>query len=188
VNADPPPPRFWAPAFGLAALFGLLGPAIGGALAIPLAFAFAAPTDVDIVSNIGWVAAAIGHAFVLIPAYLLGLGPAIGAGLVYALADSAAPERAPRALIAAAIGALFAYALVLALISLGAFVVGMIGEGWREMLCDWIGSPFTEEGGEALTRAIVISGAAAALVCSLAASLLGLTTRTPATTARAAPR
>ena len=59
-------------------------------------------------SNIGWVAAAIGHAFILIPAYLFGLGPAIGAGLVYALADSAAPERAPRALIAAAIGALFA--------------------------------------------------------------------------------
>ena len=36
----------------------------------------------------------------------------------FSLADSAAPERAPRALIAAAIGALFAYALVLALISL----------------------------------------------------------------------
>ena len=65
----------------------------------PLAFAFAAPSSVDVVSNIGWVAAAIGHAFILIPAYLFGLGPAIGAGLVYALADSAAPERAPRALV-----------------------------------------------------------------------------------------
>jgi hypothetical protein len=54
------------------------------------------------------------------------------------------------------------------------------------MLSDWIGSPFAEEGGEALTRAIVISGAAAAFVCSLAASLLGLTTRAPAATARSA--
>src|ERR1700683_5773619 len=49
VNADPPPPRFWAPALGLVALFGLLGPAVGGALAIPLAFAFAAPSRVDVV-------------------------------------------------------------------------------------------------------------------------------------------
>ena len=188
MNADPPPPRFWPPALGLVALFGLLGPAVGGALAIPLAFAFAVPSSVDVVSNIGWVAAAIGHGFILIPAYLFGLGPAIGAGLVYALADSAAPERAPRALIAAAIGALFAYVLVLALISLGAFIVGMIGEGWREMLSDWIGSPFAEEGGGALTEAIVVSGAAAAFVCSLAASLLGLTTRAPMTTARSAPK
>ena len=78
--------------------------------------------------------------------------------------------------------------LVLALISLGAFIVGMIGEGWRDMLSDWIGSPFEEEGGGALTEAIVVSGAAAAFVCSLAASLLGLTTRAPMTTARSAPK
>ena len=183
MNSQPSPQRFWAPALGLVALFGLLGPAVGGALAVPLAFVLAAPSDTSVVSNIGWVAAAIGHAFILIPAYIFGLGPAIAAGLVYALADSAAPARAPRALIAAAIGALFAYALVLALISVGTFIVGMIGEQWRDMLSDWIGSPFEEEGGEALTEAIVVSGAAAAFVCSLAASLLGLTTRarSPAT-------
>jgi len=183
MNAEPPPQRFWAPAFALVALFGLLGPAVGGALAVPLAFVLAAPSDTSVVSNIGWVAAAIGHAFILIPAYVFGLGPAIAAGLVYALADSAAPARAPRALIAAAIGALFAYALVIALISVGTFIVGMIGEQWRDMLSDWIGSPFAEEGGEALTEAIVVSGAAAAFICSLAASLLGLTTRarSPAT-------
>ena len=184
MNAAPPPPPFWAPALGLVALFSLLGPAVGGALAIPLAFAFAAPSNADVVSNIGWVGAAIGHAFVLIPAYLFGLGPAIGAGLVYALADSAAPERAPRALIAAAIGALFAYALVL--ISLGNFVAGMIGEGWRDMMSDWIGSPFAEEGASALTEAIVVSGAAAAFVCSLAANLLGLTTRANSASPRGA--
>jgi hypothetical protein len=177
MNAEPPPKRFWAPAFGLVALFGLLGPAVGGALAIPLAFAFTASSNAEVVSNIGWVAAAIGHAFIFIPAYVFGLGPAIGAGLVYALADSAAPERAPRALIAAAIGGVFAYALVAALISLGNFVVTMIGEGWRDMASDWIGSPFAEEGGSALSEAIVVSGAAAAFVCSLTASLLGLTTR-----------
>jgi hypothetical protein len=188
MNAAPRPRRFWGPALGLVALFGLLGPAVGGALAIPLAFAFTASSNAEVVSNIGWVAAAIGHAFILIPAYVFGLGPAIGAGLVYALADFAAPERAPRALIAAAIGALFGYGLVLALISLGAFIVGMIGEGWREMLSDWIGSPFDEEGGGALTEAIVVSGAAAAFVCSLAASLLGLTTRAPSTTARSAAK
>jgi hypothetical protein len=188
VNSESTPPRFWAPALGIVALFGLLGPAVGGALAIPLAFVLAAPDNTEVVGNIGWVAAAIGHAFILIPAYLFGLGPAVGAGLVYALADSAAPERAPRALIAAAIGALFAWALVLALISLGNFVAGMIGAGWRETLNDWIGSPFAEEGGEALTRAIIVSGAAAAFVCSLAATLLGLTTRTrPARARSAAP-
>jgi hypothetical protein len=178
MNAEPPRQRFWGPAFGLVALFGLLGPAVGGALAVPLAFAFTASSNAEVVSNIGWVAAAIGHAFILIPAYVFGLGPAIGAGLVYALADSAAPERAPRALIAAAIGGVFAYALVAALISLGNFVVTMIGEGWRDMASDWIGSPFAEEGGSALTEAIVVSGAAAAFACSLTASLLGLTTRT----------
>ena len=68
-------PRFWAPALGLVALFGLLGPAVGGALAIPLAFFLAAPSDTSVVGNIGWVAAAIGHAFILIPAYVFGLGP-----------------------------------------------------------------------------------------------------------------
>jgi hypothetical protein len=177
MNAEPRPQRFWAPAFGLVALFGLLGPAVGGALAVPLAFAFTASSNAEVVSNIGWVAAAVGHAFILIPAYVFGFWPAIGAGLVYALADSAAPERAPRALIAAAIGGLFAYALVFALISLGNFAVGMIGEGWREMASDWIGSPFAEDGGSAVTEAIVVSGAAAAFVCSLTASLLGLTTR-----------
>ena len=80
-------------------------------------------------------------------------------------------------MIAAAIGALFAYALVLALISLGNFVVTTIGEGWWDMASDWIGSPFAEDGGSAVTEAIVVSGAAAAFVCSLTASLLGLTTR-----------
>jgi hypothetical protein len=62
----------------------------------------------------------------------------------------------------------------------------MIGEGWRDTLSDWIGSPFAEEGGAPLTQAIVLSGAAAAFVCSLAASLLGLTTRPRMTTARSA--
>lgn len=171
---------------GLVALFALLGPAVGGAIAIPLAFVLADPSSVEVVNNIGWVAAAIGHAFVLIPAYVFGFGPAVATGAVYALADSAAPERAPRTLIAAAIGALFGYALVLFLIWLQSSIVGMIGEGWRDTLSDWIGSPFAEEGGAPLTQAIVLSGAAAAFVCSLAASLLGLTTRPRMTTARSA--
>ena len=46
-----------------------------------------------------------------------------------------------------------------------------------DMASDWIGSPFAEDGGGAVTEAIVVSGAAAAFVCSLTASLLGLTTR-----------
>jgi len=177
MNSAPPPRPFWGPALGIVVLFALLGPAVGGALAVPLAFVLAAPSDTSVVTNIGWVAAAVGHAFILIPAYVFGLGPAIAAGIVYALADSAAPPRAPRALLAAAIGAVFAYALVAALVSLGAFFLGMVGDQVGDMLSDWIGSPFSEDGGDALRNAIVISGAAAAFVCSLAASLLGLTTR-----------
>ncbi len=149
------PPRFWGPAFGLVALFALLGPAVGGAVAVPLAFALGATDATTVASNIGWVAAAIGHAIVLVPAYALGLGPAICAGLVYAIADSAAPPGAPRVLIAAAIGALFAYALVFALVSLGGALLGMAGEGLREALGDWVGSPFAEDDGDVLTQVIV---------------------------------
>jgi hypothetical protein len=177
VPTAPPTRRFWAPAFGLVALFGLLGPAIGGAVAIPLVFALETADAVSLANNIGWVAAAIGHAFVLVLAYVFGLGPAIGAGLVYAIADSAAPPRAPRSLLGAAIGALFAYALIAGLIWLGTQLVGTIGDEWRAMLSDWIGSPFSEEGGDVLTKAVVISGAVAGLVCAMTASLMGLTTR-----------
>ena len=43
--------------------------------------------------HIGWIAGLIGHAFALIPAYVLGLLPAAFTGLAYALYDAWAPAR-----------------------------------------------------------------------------------------------
>ena len=55
-----------------------------------------------------------GHALGLIAAYIVGVGPAAATGFLYALWDAVAPERAPRALVAALIGGLIVYGLALA--------------------------------------------------------------------------
>ena len=60
-------------------LFALLGPAVGGAVFIPVALTLEAGTDAA--SHMGWIAGLIGHAFALIPAYLVGFLPAAFTGL-----------------------------------------------------------------------------------------------------------
>jgi hypothetical protein len=176
MNAAPPPPRgFFLPAFGLVVLFALLGPAVGGAVFIPVALMGEA--GADSAPHIGWIAGLIGHAFALIPAYLVGFWPAAFTGLVYALYDAWAPAFAPRALGAALIGALVAHGLYLALMSLGGtmqvWVEGDFGTAIGDMVQDWTAGEFDVS----LYRALVVSGAAAGLVCAMIAGLLGLSVR-----------
>ena len=103
---------FFIPMIGLVLLFAALGPAIGGALFIPLSIAFKAPTDLETIGLMVLVGTVFGHAFGLIAAYIVGVAPAAATGFLYALWDAAAPERAPRALVAALIGGLIVYGLL----------------------------------------------------------------------------
>ena len=166
---------FFLPAFGIVVVFALLGPAVGGAVFIPVAMALEAGADAA--PHIGWIAGLIGHAFALIPAYVLGLWPAMLTGFCYALYDAWAPGWAPRALGAALIGALFAHALYMALMSAGSgisfWIEGDFGDGVSDMVSDWTSGEFDE----GLYRALLLAGAASGLVCAMAAQLLGLSTR-----------
>jgi hypothetical protein len=165
---------FFLPALGLVVLFAVLGPAVGGAVFIPVAMTLEAGTDAA--PNIGWIAGLIGHAFALIPAYLLGFLPAALTGLVYALYDGWAPAWAPRALGAALIGALCAHGLYLWLMWAGAtagvWIQSDFGDGVSDMVADWSAGEFDV----GLYRALVFAGAASGLVCAMAAGLLGLST------------
>ena len=176
VPAPPPPPRgFFLPALGLIALFAIAGPAVGGAVFIPVALTLEAGSDAA--PQIGWIAGLIGHAFALIPAYLIGVWPAAFTGLVYALYDAWAPGWAPRALGAALIGALTAHGLYLGLLSVGGtmqvWVESDFGTGIGDMVQDWTAGEFDV----GLYRALVLSGAAAGFVCAMAGRLLGLSVR-----------
>ena len=163
---------FFLPALGIVVLFALLGPAVGGAVFIPVAMALEAGTDAA--THMGWIAGLIGHAYALIPAYVLGFLPAMLTGLCYALYDAWAPSWAPRALGAALIGALFAHALSMALMSAGAglslWIQGDFGDGVSDIVNDWTAGEFDE----GLYRALVLAGAASGLACAMAAQLLGL--------------
>jgi hypothetical protein len=173
-EAQPPRP-FFLPAIGLTFLFALLGPAIGGAVFIPLAMLSQAETQAAL--HIGWIAGLIGHAFALIPAYVLGLLPAAFTGVAYALYDAWAPASYPRALGAALIGALFAQALYLWLMWAGAALGGWIsvdlGASAADVVYDWTAGEFDA----ALHHALLASGAASGFACAACAGLLGLTTR-----------
>lgn len=165
---------FFLPMLGLVLLFAALGPAVGGAVFVPLAMLAEAETQAA--AHIGWIAGLIGHAVVLIPAYTLGLLPAAGAGLGYALYDAWAPRAAPRALGAALIGAVFAHLLYLLLLSTGAAMGGWIEaefSGAGELVTEWTAGEFDVS----LYHALIASGAIAAFACAAAAGLLGLTTR-----------
>jgi len=166
---------FFLPAFGIVVLFALLGPAVGGAVFIPVAMALEAGADAA--PHIGWIAGLIGHAFALIPAYVLGFVPALLTGLCYALYDAWAPSWAPRALGAALIGAVFAHALSLALMQAGAgisvWIESDFGDGVSDMVNDWSAGEFDD----GLYRALLLAGAASGLVCAMAADLLGLRLR-----------
>ena len=166
--------RFFLPMLGLVLLFLVLGPAVGGAVFVPLAMLAEAETQAA--THMGWIAGLIGHAVVLIPAYLLGALPAAAAGLAFALYDAWAPPGAPRALGAALIGAVFAHLLYLLLLSAGGAVGGWIeGEfsGAGEVVTEWTAGEFDAS----LYHALIASGAIAAFACAAAAGLLGLTTR-----------
>ena len=119
-----------------------------------------------------------GHAVGLIAAYVVGIGPAAATGFLYALWDAAAPERWPRALVAALIGGLIAYGAGVA--PRAPRRVGRDDESRPaparrppngSMRPRPIGSEVT------LGHAFVACGAIAGLVCAMAANLLGLTMR-----------
>ena len=178
MTAQPlPPPRapFFLPAIGLVMLFAALGPAVGGAVFLPLALF--AETQTQAAAHIGWIATLIGHAFALIPAYVLGLLPAAFTGLAYALYDAWAPRGAPRALGAAAIGALFAHGLYLWLMWAGSAIEAWVSVDFSSTAGDFIEEWASGEFDAALYRALIASGAAAGFVSAAAAGLIGLTTR-----------
>lgn len=174
----PPPSRepvalFW-PATGLTLLFALVGPAIGGAVFIPFAMLSQAETQAAL--HIGWIAGLIGHAFALIPAYILGLLPAAFTGLTYALYDAWAPPTYPRAMSAALFGALFSHGLYLWLMHAGAVIGAWVSMDFgleaAGMVYDWTEGEFDAS----LYHALIASGAIAGFACAAAAGLLGLST------------
>ncbi len=166
---------FFLPALGVVLVFAVLGPAIGGAVFIPLAMLLEAETQAAL--HIGWIAGLISHALALIPAYVLGLLPAAFTGLAYALYDAWAPPAAPRALGAALIGGLFAQGLYLWLMWAGAAVGAWIsldfGDAASDMVYDWT----TGEFDASLHHALIASGAVSGFACAAVAQLIGLTLR-----------
>ena len=175
MPAAPAQRGFFLPALGLVALFAALGPAVGGAMFIPLAMM--AETGTEAAVHIGWIAALIGHAFALIPAYVLGLLPAAFTGLAYALYDAWSPPTAPRALGAGLIGALFAHGLYLWLLKAGSQMMVFIrydfGDSAGDFVRDWTAGEFDAS----LYHALIASGAIAAFACAATARLIGLTMR-----------
>ncbi len=171
-----PAPRgvFW-PAVGIVLLFAVAGPAIGGAVFIPLAML--AEAESQAVLHIGWIAGLIGHAFALIPAYVLGLTPALLTGLAYAIYDAYALSRWPRALAAALIGALGAHLLYLWLVwasaAVGGWIAADFGDDVGDVAFDWTSGEFDAS----LYHALLASGAISAFACAAAAGLLGLSLR-----------
>ena len=167
-----PPRGFFLPLLGTVALFAALGPAVGGAVFIPVALTLEAGTDAA--PHIGWIAGLIGHAFALIPAYIVGFWPAALTGLIYALYNAWAPVGWPRVLGAALIGALVAHGLYLALLSLGGtmqvWIEGDFGGAVGDMVQDWASGEFDA----GLYRALVMSGATAGLVCAYLVGLFGV--------------
>ena len=112
---SPPPRRFLAPFIGTAFVFAALGPPIGLATFVPLALLLKAPAAGAAFAFTTLAGALFGHWLLLLPAYAIGLGPAVATGVLYALWDATAPERWPRALAGAVIGGLVAYAVALIL-------------------------------------------------------------------------
>jgi len=164
---------FFVPMIGLVLLFAALGPAIGGAMFIPLSIAFKAPTDLETIGLMVLVGTVFGHAFGLIAAYIVGVAPAAATGFLYALWDAAAPERAPRALVAALIGGLIVYGLLSRL--------NPVAASFEMTIRTDLGSPVHWEApsriGLTLGHALIACGAIAGLVSAFVAKLIGLTMR-----------
>ncbi len=170
-----PPRPFFIPMISIVALFAALGPAVGGAMFIPLSVVFKPTITPDTIALLVLIAALFGHAIGLIAAYVIGIGPAAATGFLYALWDAAAPARWPRALVAALIGGLIAYGLALRLAPLGASVEMTVEANAGSPAAEWIDTASTDQIGVTLGHAFVACGAIAGFVCSLAANLLGLT-------------
>ena len=170
---------FFVPMIGLVLLFAALGPAIGGAMFIPLSIAFKAPTDLETIGLMVLVGTVFGHAFGLIAAYIVGVAPAAATGFLYALWDAAAPERAPRALVAALIGGLIVYGLLSRL--------NPVAASFEMTIRTDLGSPVHWEApsriGLTLGHALIACGAIAGLVSAFVAKLIGLTMRPESTLA-----
>ena len=168
---------FFIPMIGIVGLFAALGPAVGGAMFIPLSVVFKPTITPDTIALLVLLAALFGHAIGLIAAYVVGIGPAAATGFLYALWDAAAPERWPRAFVAALIGGLIAYGLALRLAPLGASVEMAVDGNAGSPAAEWINAASPDRIGVTLGHAFVACGAIAGLVCALAANLLGLTMR-----------
>lgn len=172
--------RFIAPFIGIAFVFAALGPPIGGAIFVPFALLLKAPAAAGTFAFAALFAALFGHWIVLLVAYFVGVGPATATGVLYALWDAAAPERWPRALVAAVIGGFVTYAVALRLAALGVSLDMMFNpdvDAPTIQSINMTASVATEpvSAGSGLVRAFVASGAIAGLVCAMAVSLFGLT-------------
>ncbi len=165
---------FFVPMTGIVLLFAGLGPAVGGALFIPLSIVFKAPSDLEAIGLMVLIGAMFGHALGLIAAYIVGVGPAAATGFLYALWDAAAPERAPRALVAALIGGLLVYGLLLRLNPVWASFEMTVNANVGGQSAEWA---FPDRLGVTLGQAFVACAAIAGLVCAFVANLVGLTMR-----------
>ncbi|MGB7976233.1 MAG: hypothetical protein WCF81_18245 [Roseiarcus sp.] len=165
---------FFVPMIGIVLLFAALGPAIGGVLFIPLSVVFKTPTDLEAIGLVVLISTFFGHALGLIAAYIVGVGPAAATGFLYALWDAVAPTRAPRALVAALIGGVLVYGLLLRLNPVWASFEMTIRTNVSSEAGDWA---FPGRVGVTLGHAFVACAAIAGLVCAFAANLVGLTMR-----------
>ena len=165
----------FVPMIGIVLLFAALGPAVGGALFIPLSIVFKTPTDLEAIGLMVLISTFFGHALGLIAAYIVGVGPAAATGFLYALWDAVAPERAPRAIVAALIGGLIVHGLLLRLNPAWAsFEMTIRTSILSPEAVDW---SFPSGFGVTLGHAFVACAAIAGLVSAFAANLLGLTMR-----------
>ena len=165
---------FFVPMIGIVLLFAALGPAVGGALFIPLSIVFKTPTDLEAIGLMVLISTFFGHAIGLIAAYIVGVGPAAATGFLYALWDAVAPGRAPRALVAALIGGLLVYGLLLRLNPVWASFEMTVKTNIGSEAVDW---SFPSRFGVTLGHAFVACAAIAGLVSAFAANLIGLTMR-----------
>ena len=165
---------FFVPMIGIMLLFAALGPAVGGALFIPLSIVFKTPTDFEAIGLMVLISTMFGHALGLIAAYIVGVGPAAATGFLYALWDAVAPERAPRAIVAALIGGLIVHGLLLRLNPVWASFEMTVKTNIGSEAVDW---SFPSRFGVTLGHAFVACAAIAGLVCAFTANLIGLTMR-----------
>jgi hypothetical protein len=178
---------FFIPMIGIVALFAALGPAVGGAMFIPLSVVFKPSITPDTIAALVLIAALFGHVIGLVAVYVVGIAPAAATGFLYALWDAAAPARWPRALVAAVIGGLIAYGLASRLAPLGASVEMKVEADLGPQAAEWIYAASPGRIGATLVHALIACGAVAGFVCGLAANLLGLTMQPEFDPVEAAP-